>query len=186
MHGLSEGIMANETLPAEALLSFIRDRRSCRAFADTPVSEEDVQAILDCALAAPSAGGFQTWQFTAVTDKAKIEKLYKAVGKAIGNGDYNMYKPAAIIITSNDKSSKFCAIDNACAMENIYLACRALGLGCVWINQVCDCFDDAGVRAVLTEFGVPENHGVYGTAAFGYAAEEPGAKEIKGKAVVVG
>ena len=144
-----------------------------------------MQAILDCALAAPSGAGLQTWQFTAVTNKAKIEKLYKAVGKALGRDDYNMYKPPAIIITSNDKASKFCAVDNACAMENIYLACRALGLGCVWINQLLDCFDDAGVRAVLTEFGVPENHGVYGTAAFGYAAEEPKAKEIKGKAIIV-
>ena len=177
--------MANESLSAEALLSFIKERRSCRAFTDASVAEEDLQAILDCALAAPSGQGKQSWQFTAVADRAKIEKLCAAVGKALGRDGYDMYKPAAIIITSNDRESKFCAVDNACAMENIYLACRALGLGCVWINQLLDCFDDSGVRAVLTEFGVPKSHGVYGTAAFGYAAEEPKPKEIKGKAVIV-
>ena len=177
--------MANESVSSEALLSFIRDRRSCRAFTADPVSEKDVQAILDCALSAPSAQGRQSWQFTAVTDKAKIAKLCAAVGKVLGREDYDMYKPAAIIITSNEKTSEFSTADNACAMENIYLACRALGLGCVWINQVNHCFDDAGVRAVLTEFGVPETHGVYGTAAFGFAAESPREKQIKGKAVIV-
>ena len=177
--------MANESLSSDELLSFIKNRRSCRAFTAEPVSQSDVRSILDCALAAPSGQGKQTWQFTAVTDKAKIERLCAAMGKALGRDGYDMYKPAAIIITSNDRESKFCAVDNACAMENIYLACSALGLGCVWINQLLDCFDDAGVRAVLTDFGVPENHGVYGTAAFGHAAEEPRAKEIKGKAIVV-
>ena len=177
--------MKNDAVSPEVLLSFIRERRSCRAFTEEPVSEKDVQSILDCALAAPSGQGKQTWQFTAVTGKEKIAKLCAAVGKALGRDGYDMYKPAAIIITSNEKASEFGAPDNACAMENIYLACRALGLGCVWINQVSQCFDDAAVRAVLTEFGVPETHGVYGTAAFGFAAEGPREKQIKGKAVIV-
>ena len=64
-------------------------------------------------------------------------------------------------------------------MENIYLASEALGLGCVWINQLKDCFDNPQVRALLTEFGIPENHGVYGCAAVGYRADRPAAKENK-------
>ena len=64
-------------------------------------------------------------------------------------------------------------------MENIYLASEALGLGCVWINQLKDCFDDPQVRALLNEFGIPENHGVYGCAAVGYRANRPSAKENK-------
>ena len=102
--------------------------------------------------------GRQTWQFTAITDRAKIQKLAKAVATALGlDSGYTMYNPAVLIITSNDKDSRFREVDNACAMDNIYLASEALGLGCVWINQVNDCFDNAGVRAVLKEFGVPDN-----------------------------
>ncbi len=177
--------MKYENLSSEALLSFIRERRTCRSFTDDAVSEKDVQAILDCALSAPSGRGLQSWQFTAVINKEKIARLCAAVGKALGRDGYNMYKPPAIIITSNEKESVYRIEDNACAMENIYLACRALGLGCVWINQVNHCFDDADVRAVLTELGVPASHGVYGTAAFGFAAEKPHEKKIKGRAVIV-
>lgn len=169
------------------LIDLIKARRSCRAFKAEPVAESDVKTILDCALTSPSGMGKQTWQFTAVTDRAKIQKLAKAVAAALGrDSGYTMYDPAVLIITSNDRENRFREVDNACAMENIYLASEALGLGCVWINQVNDCFDNAGVRAVLKEFGVPDNHGVYGAAAIGYKADPaPRAKTIVGKAIIV-
>ena len=154
------------------VIQALLNRRNCRAFTQDAVSESDVQTILKCALAAPSAMGRELWKFTAVMDRAKIQKLAKAVGKALDRGqDYNMYDPAVLIITSNDTETPFRREDNACAMENIYLASEALGLGCVWINQLLTVADDAGVRAVLSELHVPENHGVYGCAAIGYPAK---------------
>ncbi|MCM1320914.1 MAG: nitroreductase family protein [Bacteroides sp.] len=161
-------------------------RRSCRAFTGAPVSEQDIRTVLDCALAAPSGMGKQTWRFTAVINKDKIRQLAAAVAAALSRGpEYTMYDPDVLIITSNEKNSKFREVDNACAMENIYLACESLNLGCVWINQLLDCYDDPAVRAVLTEFGIPENHGVYGCAAIGHKGGEPKEKEIKGSAVIV-
>lgn len=49
----------------------------------------------------------------------------------------------------------------------------------MWINQLSDTCDVPEVRAVLTEFGVPENHKVFGVAAIGYAAAETPVKEKK-------
>ena len=147
------------------LIDFIKQRRSCRAFTAESISEDDVQTILECALAAPSGMGKQTWQFTAITDKAKIQKLAKAVADAMGiPSGYNMYNPAVLIITSNDKESQFRQVDNACAMQNI---------------------DNPAVRAILREFGVPDNHGVYGSAAIGHKAGSPSNKAIVGKAIIV-
>ena len=157
----------------------ILNRRSCRSFTGEPVAEEDVRTLLLCAAAAPSGRNQQLGQFTALTDRNKIQKLAAAVGKALGRENYDMYNPAVLIITSNDKTNVFREVDNACAMENIYLASEALGLGCVWINQLKDCFDNPQVRALLNEFGIPENHGVYGCAAVGYRADRPAAKENK-------
>jgi nitroreductase len=160
-------------------------RRSCRAFTEQAVSESDVKVILDCALSSASGMGRQTWQFTAVMNREKIQKLCAAVGKALGREGYNMYNPDVLIITSNEKESKYREVDNACAIQNMYLAAESLGLGCVWINQLLDCYDNSEVRAILNEFGVPENHGVYGCAAIGYKAQNPSPKEIKGKGVIV-
>lgn len=93
------------------------------------------------------------------------------MGKALGNEKYDMYKPAALIIPSNELigDTGITSWDNACALENIFLAAHSMGLGTVWINQLSDTCDVPEVRAVLTEFGVPENHKVFGIAAIGYA-----------------
>lgn len=161
------------------VIQTILNRRSCRSFTEASVQTEDVKTLLACAAAAPSGRNQQLGQFTALTDRNKIQKLAVAVGKALGRENYDMYNPAVLIITSNDKTNVFREVDNACAMENIYLASEALGLGCVWINQLKDCFDNPQVRALLNEFGIPENHGVYGCAAVGYRADRPAAKENK-------
>lgn len=168
------------------VINAILTRRSYRAFTDEAVKHEDVETILDCALHAASGMGKQTWKFTAVVNRDKIQQLAKAVAKAIGRDEsYNMYDPAVLVITSNEKESKYREVDNACAMENIYLASEALGLGCVWINQLLGCYDDPEVRALLQEFGIPNDHGVYGCAAIGYPAETPKEKVRTGQKTIV-
>ena len=96
----------------------ILTRRSIRAFQETPVEREKIDTILQCATYAPSAMNRQTWHFTAVLNAEKIKKLYEAVGAALGSSEYNMYKPAALIIPSNEPGKE---ADNACAMQNIML-----------------------------------------------------------------
>ena len=159
----------------------IRDSCSVRAYDDRPVEREKIDTLLQCAVHAPSAMNRQTWHFSAVLNREKIAKLAAAVGKALGNEKYDMYKPAALIIPSNELigDTGITSWDNACALENIFLAAHSMGLGTVWINQLSDTCDVPEVRAVLTEFGVPENHKVFGIAAIGYAAAETPVKEKK-------
>ena len=99
-------------------------------------------------------------------------------GQALGSPSYNLYRPAALIIPSNE-TGLIKTWDNACALENIFLAAHSMGIASVWINQGSDTCNDPGVRAVLTELGVPEDHMVYGMAALGYAAAEP--KDVEKK-----
>ena len=57
-------------------------------------------------------------------------------------------------------------------MGNLMNAAHALGLGSCWINQVRDQCDVPAVRALLTEYGTPEDHIVTCSAAIGYIAKE--------------
>ena len=63
-----------------AVIQTILNRRSCRSFTGEPVAEEDVRTLLLCAAAAPSGRNRQLGQFTALTDRNKIQKLAAAVG----------------------------------------------------------------------------------------------------------
>lgn len=102
----------------------ILTRCSVRAYDDRPVEREKIDTLLQCAVHAPSAMNRQTWHFSAVLNREKIAKLTAAVGKALGNEKYDMYKPAALIIPSNELigDTGITSWDNACALENIFLA----------------------------------------------------------------
>ena len=96
-----------------------------------------------------------------------------------------MYQPEILIIPSNQRDNPHGKEDNACAMENIFLAAHSLGIGSVWINQLQGICDEPAIRRILTSFGVPADHVVYGMAALGYAADTKEDKERTGKVVYV-
>lgn len=163
----------------------ILTRRSIRAFQERPIPAADLELIVQAALHAPSGMGLQTWQFTVVSNPEKIQKLAGAIAAKLGRDGYDMYRPAALIIPSNSKESRFGKEDNACALENIFLAAHSLGIGSVWINQLQGICDEPEIRSILKEFQIPDDHVVYGMAALGYAAAEPGKKERIGKVVKI-
>lgn len=156
-----------------AVIETILRRRSTRSFCCKALGEEDIRTIVDCALHAPSGMGRQTWKFTVVMNREKIQRLAAVIGKELGRDGYTMYAPEVLIIPSNEKESPFGMEDNACAMENIYLAAEALGIGCVWINQIRTICDVPAIREVLDEFHVPAGHVIYGMAALGYRDDTP-------------
>lgn len=150
-------------------------RRSVRNFATGKnISREDLQTIVDAARMAPSAMNRQTWTFVVIQNQEKIQSLARAVGKAMGRDEgYNFYMPNAVIICANDMNANPMGVqDCACAMQNIFLAANALGIGSVWINQLLDTCNDPEVRAQLTALGLPETSNAIAMAALGYAAGE--------------
>ena len=166
-------------------MNTILTRRSTRKFLNRPIPEDELQQIIQAALHAPSGMGRQTWQFTVVKNRGKIQELAAVIRKVLGRDGYDMYQPETIIIPSNDRESPFGREDDACAMENIFLAAHSMGIGSVWINQLQGICDEPSVRQVLTSFGIPENHVVYGMAALGYADDTKADKERIGKVVIV-
>ncbi len=164
----------------------ILTRVSVRAFSDKPVSKADIETLLQAGLYAPSGMGRQTWHFVAVLDKALIAELAAAMGKVLGREDYNFYNPTALIIPSNLRDSVWGRDDNACALQNIFLAAHSLDIGSVWINQLSQIYDHPDIRPILTKLSVPEDHIIFGVAALGYAQTPfEGMKEKTGTFTII-
>lgn len=111
----------------------IFERISIRKYEDRPVEEEKITQILRAAMAAPSAGNQQPWEFYVVRDRDVIKKLSKA----------HIYaRPAAaapvVIVpcmrTEGLRFPDMREIDLAIATENILLEITSLGLGGVWLG----------------------------------------------------
>lgn len=151
----------------------ILTRRSIRAFNEKPIPREELEQILKAASYAPSGMNRQTWQFTAIVNQDKIKTLAGLIEKLLDRKGYNFYKPAALVLTSNLKESRWAKEDNACALENMFLAAHSFGIGSVWINQLQEICDEPEVRNFLNKLGIPNDHDVFGIAALGYAEKEP-------------
>ncbi|MBR4057537.1 MAG: nitroreductase family protein [Oscillospiraceae bacterium] len=164
------------------VLNAIFTRRSTRAFTDEKLTREELELLLKAGAAAPTAMNRQYFGFVAVANSEKLSALNAAIGEALGKAEYSFYKPAALIIPYTKRDFPLGIDDNACAMENIYLAAHSMGLGCVWINQLRDTCDAPGVRALLRDFGVPDECVVYGSAAVGHPVAPP-ANEMERRAV---
>jgi len=66
----------------EATMKVIQDRRSIRNFTEDPVSDQDLDMILEAARQAPSGENAQPWRFIIV----KSEAMRKKMGAVAGGG----------------------------------------------------------------------------------------------------
>lgn len=162
------------------VLQNILTRRSVRKFKQEQIKDEELDLILKAGVYAPSGMNKQSWQFTVVQNKEKIERLAKVVREALGrDAGYNFYAPPTLIMLSNDKENTNGLADCSCALENIFLMANSLGIGSCWINQLKTICDEKEVRELLTSFGIPENHIVWGMASIGYPDGETKAHDRK-------
>ena len=172
------------------VLQNIKARRSVRAYTDRQVSAQDLDLILEAAAYAPNGMHYETWHFTANPDSAILTELNEVIKGAFAKSDeprlrergqsetYCCYYHApTLVIVSNEPTQWWAPMDCACALENIFLAARSLGIGSCWINQLGQTCDDPEVRVLLTRLGVPQNHKVYGCAALGYEPANTSQKE---------
>ena len=69
---------------AEATMKVIQDRRSIREFTDEPVSDQDLDLILEAARQAPSGENAQPWRFIIVQDEGMRKKMGAIAGGGSG------------------------------------------------------------------------------------------------------
>jgi nitroreductase len=69
---------------ADATLKVIQDRRSIREFTPEPVSDQDLDMILESARQAPSGENAQPWRFIIVKDAATRRQLGAVAGGGSG------------------------------------------------------------------------------------------------------
>lgn len=161
---------------ADAAIENIMTRVSVRQYTDQPVEAEKVETILKAAMAAPTGGNAQPWEFIVVNDSTTRAGLAEAMG---GNGCVAGCQVVIIPCGNMDKKlggewGGFWSEDVSAATENLLLAAHALGLGALW-NGVYPVEDN--VKNVSGFFNLPENIVPLAVITIGYPAENPDVKD---------
>ncbi len=147
----------------EAILS----RRSIRWYTPDPVPEGLVRAVLEAAMASPSARNRQPWAFVVVDDRA----ILNAVPEFHPHAGMLRHAPLAIVVcadTTRQPLEGYWLQDCAAATQNILLAAHALGLGACWVGVQPRPEREAGLKRLLD---LPEWVRPVALVALGYPAE---------------
>ncbi|MEM5403097.1 MULTISPECIES: 5,6-dimethylbenzimidazole synthase [Paraburkholderia] len=154
-----------------AVYRAIYERRDMRHFAPGPIDPATLARLLDAAHHAPSVGFMQPWRIMRITDHALREQLHATVEReriatadALGKRRDEFMKlkvegmrdcAEVLVVALMDRREahvfgrrtlpEMDLASVACAIQNMWLAARAEGLGMGWVSI----FDVDEVRALL-------------------------------------
>lgn len=154
----------------DSRLNFAFTRRSVRAFQPRPVGDDLIALLLDAAMAAPSAGAKDPWQFVVLKDPA----VRKQVADCLPNGHFLADAPAGIIVCGDlDRAHghelSYLLQDTAAATQNLLLAANALSLGACWLGIHPR---EDRIRAISSILRLPPNVIPVAGTAIGFPAQE--------------
>ena len=157
-------------------LEDIRTRRSIRRYKPDPVRKEDLDAVLEAGVWAPTAMNGQRIRIVAVTDKAVRDQLSRMNAQVLGSDSDPLYGAPAVCVVFGDGSWVNGDRDGSLVMGNMMLAAHAVGLGSCWINRADAMFATEEGKALMAKWGVPEGYTGVGNCILGYPDQDPAPK----------
>ncbi len=142
-------------------------RSSVRQFTNEPINQKQIDALLKAAMAAPSAGNQQPWEFYIITDSALCTALAATSPYAGPIAKASL----AIVVCYRDnlKFADYADIDCAIACENILLEAADLGLGGVMLGVAPL---HQRMEKVAKVLNLPKEHTAFAMLALGYPLNE--------------
>ncbi|GAA3781368.1 hypothetical protein GCM10022403_014840 [Streptomyces coacervatus] len=184
----------------EAVMKVMRERRDIRnGFRNDPIPHEVLLRVLEAAHTAPSVGHSQPWDFVVIRSADTRRSMHElamrqrdAYAKSLPKGRAKQFKelkieaildtPVNIVVTADPTRGgrhtlgrhtqpQMAPYSAALAVENLWLAARAEGLGVGWVSF----FDE---REMVRALGLPEHLEVIAYLCVGYVDEFPDEPEL--------
>jgi len=157
---MTESVHRYDPASLAAVHRVIRERRDMRHFVPHPVDPEVLRRLLDAAHAAPSVGLTQPWRFVRITRPELRSEIYALVQQERERTAAAMNGRSAEFLRLKVEGVKECGellvvglrdggctevfgrrtlpemdvASAACAIQNLWLAARAEGLGLGWVS----------------------------------------------------
>ncbi|NEC87228.1 nicotinate-nucleotide--dimethylbenzimidazole phosphoribosyltransferase [Streptomyces sp. SID12501] len=184
----------------EAVLRVMRERRDIRnGFRSDPIPHDVLLRVLEAAHTAPSVGHSQPWDFVVIRSAETRGTMHElaarqreAYARSLPKGRAKQFKelkieaildtPVNIVVTADPTRGgrhtlgrhtqpQMAPYSSALAVENLWLAARAEGLGVGWVSF----FDE---REMVRALGLPEHLEVVAYLCVGYVDEFPEEPEL--------
>jgi nitroreductase len=168
-------------------LNILKRRRSVRSYLDKQISDDELNAVLEAGIYAPSGSGQieEFIHFAVVQEPSVLLKINKLAKEFAGSSAMEHMKklaanekfscfynaPTLIIVSYNERWIQP-EIDCAAATENMLIAAEALGLGACWLYFPLQAFLTSDGNALLSELHIPAGFKPITSFALGYKGNE--------------
>jgi nitroreductase len=163
------------------VIETIKNRRSTRKFKPEQLEKEQLEAIIEAGLFAPSAHNEQSWHFTVIQNKELIDDMSEATKKAMltskeewvrnmgAKDEFHIFHNGpTVIVVSGGKASMMPREDAAAATENMLIAAESLDIGSCWIGFIAALFEGSDRDAYIEKLAIPEDYTPYYAVILGY------------------
>lgn len=149
------------------VLKTIFERRSVRKYTGEPVSDENINLILEAARWAPSGLNNQPWRFMIIRSTEKRAELAELTkySRIVNECDLCI----GVFLNSEagyNRDRDMMAI--GASIQNMLLTAHSLGLGAVWLGQIINRKDE-----VVSVINLPDGNEPVAFIALGVPAEKP-------------
>jgi 5,6-dimethylbenzimidazole synthase len=187
----------------DAVYRAIHTRRDVRdQFLADPLPDDLVRRLLEAAHAAPSVGFMQPWNFLLIRRTETRAAVWEAFARAneeaeamfpeVQRGSYRALKLEGIrkaplnicvtcdpdragpVVLGRTHDSRMDSFSTVCAIQNLWLAARAEGVGLGWVSI----FHEAELKAIL---GIPNPIQIIGYLCLGYVDQLYATPELQVK-----
>ena len=148
-------------------------RRSVKQYKQEQIKDEELQAVLQAGLYAPSGMGAQSPVMVAIQDKATMDHIVKMNAEVMGTDANPYYDAPTVILVFGPSDRRTYVEDASCVLENMMLAAHSIGLGSRWIHREKEMFSTEEGKALMKKWGVAEGYTGVGALALGYPDGEP-------------
>lgn len=162
----------------------LRERRTCRSYYPEQIKDEELNAVLEAGMYAPTGRGMQSPIMIVVQKPELIQKLSKMNADVMGVDTDPFYGAPTVIIVLADKSRNTYKEDGSLVMGNLLNAAHAVGLGSCWIHRAKEVFESEEGKEMLKEWGIKGDYEGIGHCILGYAKEVVPAKPRKENYVI--
>jgi nitroreductase len=117
----------------EALLDFIKERRSIREFQNKQIPQKEIDMILEAGRWAPSASNRQPWEFIVIKNRDILKKIARVTGYGWFIGEASF---AVAIVGKPRRSQNWYVVDTSLVSMNMMIMAWSLGIGTCWIGSM--------------------------------------------------
>ena len=157
------------------VITALKERRSTRSYKPEQITDDELKTVLEAGTWAPTARGMQDPWIVAVQEPGLMERISQMNRKIMGSTSDPFYgAPTYVLVFASKPEVWYNSVyDGSLVLGNMMIAAHAIGLGSCWINREREMFETEEGKALMKQWGLPEDLIGVGAIALGYPASEP-------------